>query len=221
LVKGSLGDSTVIAPTDVDYLSIDGTSDADFFSFTLTQGLDVTISLTPKGASYSVAPLLAPETVFHSRSLSDLSLALYDNSGVQLGVTADVNGAGLGESIFHRLAPGTYVARVQGAHDHVQLYQLAINGNTAGFAADFNEDGHVDSSDLGRWNSGFGELNVAFANGDADFDADADGADFLTWQRQFGLGILAMPAGHTVPEPSGVLLGIGGLLCVRRRVWRT
>jgi MYXO-CTERM domain-containing protein len=40
--------------------------------------------------------------------------------------------------------------------------------------------------------------------GDADGDADADGFDFLTWQRK--LGAVSAPAATGVPEPSGAWL---------------
>lgn len=56
-----------------------------------------------------------------------------------------------------------------------------------GFAADFDEDGDVDSADLGNWKGGFGTVGTAtHLQGDADGDQDADGRDFLLWQRQFG-----------------------------------
>ena len=52
--------------------------------------------------------------------------------------------------------------------------------------ADFNMDGRVDANDLAIWDTAFGQpgdgQQIA---GDADGDLDADGHDFLAWQRQF------------------------------------
>jgi hypothetical protein len=47
---------------------------------------------------------------------------------------------------------------------------------------DFLADGVVDSSDLAEWRGAF---EIA-ATGDADFDGDTDGNDFLAWQRGVG-----------------------------------
>ena len=68
--------------------------------------------------------------------------------------------------------------------------------------ADFNLSSTVGSADLAEWQAAYGVNN----DGDADFDGDTDGDDFLAWQRQFSwLG--AVPgAVNAVPEPSSVLL---------------
>lgn len=135
LVRGTLGDSTVVAGTAVDFLSIDDNSDTDFYRFTLNQPLAVTLSVTPKGTSYQTTnpDTSLPETTFNSRELSDLSLALFDANGVvQLGSTADANGLGGGETIVRELNSGSYLARIKGAQDDVQLYQLAVSGSAIG-----------------------------------------------------------------------------------------
>lgn len=65
--------------------------------------------------------------------------------------------------------------------------------------------------------------------GDFDGDGDVDGADFLKWQREPGVGNLAdwkanfgdgglAPVGSAVPEPAGLtLLAIGGIASTLRR----
>jgi hypothetical protein len=63
--------------------------------------------------------------------------------------------------------------------------------------ADFNEDGHVDGTDLAMWQNAFGVSNL----GDSDGDGDSDGVDFLTWQRQF-TGPPAQVLQVAVPEPN-------------------
>ena len=74
--------------------------------------------------------------------------------------------------------------------------------------ADFNDDGDVDSVDLGIWKDSFGPS----ALGDADGDLDSDGQDFLLWQRQLtGSGISA------VPEPTTLYLAAVALLAGRSK----
>ena len=113
LVRGTLGDSTAVSDLAVDFLSIDDDSDFDYFSFTLTDWVDVTLAVTPKGATYQMAPPNGSYQTYNSRSLSDLSLALFDSSGViQIGAI-NANGAGAGESMTSDLGPGTYVCACQ------------------------------------------------------------------------------------------------------------
>jgi len=76
----------------------------------------------------------------------------------------------------------------------------------APFTADFDNDGDVDSADLGQWEGDSG-LN---SNSDADLDGDSDGSDFLAWQRQFGGGLTSIASLQAVPEPSTLAL-VGGL----------
>lgn len=100
-----------------------------------------------------------------------------------------------------------------------------VAGATAGFAADFDLDGDVDSDDLGRWKTNYGLATGGTKElGDATGDGVVNGADFLAWQQQFGSGVT--PASATtaaVPEPATwgtslfALLGGGWL---RRRSQR-
>jgi hypothetical protein len=64
--------------------------------------------------------------------------------------------------------------------------QLGAVGNEP-FAADFDRSGHVDQVDLAAWAIGYGIAEHAAAeHGDANFDGDVDGRDFLAWQRSRG-----------------------------------
>ena len=125
---GTLGESTVVASNELDFISIDGISDIDFFSFTLERTLDVTLNLTPRGPTYNQGPESGPQAVFNAKMLSDLTLSLFDTDGTTLVDSANNSGAGLGESISHQLLPGTYYAQIIGANDDVQLYGLDISG---------------------------------------------------------------------------------------------
>jgi uncharacterized protein YjbI with pentapeptide repeats/formylglycine-generating enzyme required for sulfatase activity len=87
--------------------------------------------------------------------------------------------------------------------------------------ADFNGDNHVDAADLAAWTSGFGLAGPAADNqGDADFDHDVDGNDFLAWQRQLGSGLPAVAAEAAVPEPTTLLICVTTLAGIRPRYCR-
>jgi hypothetical protein len=66
--------------------------------------------------------------------------------------------------------------------------------------ADFNDDGSVNAQDLAAWSDAFGSAPA----GDADGDNDSDGADFLQWQRQLGVGAPVT----AIPEPATLVLTI-------------
>jgi hypothetical protein len=69
---------------------------------------------------------------------------------------------------------------------------------------DFNVDGAVNAADLASWTTGFGTSGSATRQqGDAEGDHDADGFDFLAWQRQVGRGASGTPSA-AVPEPASI-----------------
>lgn len=81
-------------------------------------------------------------------------------------------------------------------------------------AADFDDDGDVDTDDLLVWQAAYG-VNGA---GDADGDGDTDGADFLLWQKSWtGAAPLAAES-QTVPEAS--IASLMGLAVVMGQLWR-
>ena len=85
--------------------------------------------------------------------------------------------------------------------------------------ADFDLDFDVDADDLAAWTAGYG-IGGVWEQGDANGSGEIDGADFLSWQRNF-TGAPAVGASSSVPEPSSValvLLACASLAAVRRRV---
>jgi autotransporter-associated beta strand protein len=126
-VRGTLGNSTVITSAQVDFLSIDDNSDTDFFSFSIGSPLEVSLQLTPRGATYQVGPQGGTQSSFNAQQLSDLTLDLYDTNGTSVLESANLTAAGGSESITRQLIPGTYFARVKGLDDDIQLYQLGIS----------------------------------------------------------------------------------------------
>jgi probable HAF family extracellular repeat protein len=88
---------------------------------------------------------------------------------------------------------------------------------TPNLAADFNGDSQVDSSDLSAWSANFGMTgDAAKSQGDADADHDADGADFLAWQRVSGLPLGQSPA-ISVPELATASMTITAWALASRR----
>lgn len=72
-----------------------------------------------------------------------------------------------------------------------------------------HNDGMINGADLA-------ETHFGPDDDDAEGDGDSDGADFLVWQRNVGLGSAA-PSTETVPEPAAWLLGAVGLAFLMRR----
>lgn len=97
--------------------------------------------------------------------------------------------------------------------------QYEVSTASASFAADFDNDGDVDSDDLNVWQASY----ALDADGDADDDLDSDGRDFLIWQREYGSGISLLASAINVPEPSSLVLLIAGLQSInsllRRRAY--
>ena len=90
----------------------------------------------------------------------------------------------------------------------------ALGGGGGEFAAaDFNENGAVDGTDLGIWAGGYGLTGAPKSSGDATGEGDVDGADFLVWQREY----TGTPAVGAVPEPTAVGLVLVGLAVLARR----
>jgi probable HAF family extracellular repeat protein len=92
---------------------------------------------------------------------------------------------------------------------------------TPNLAADFNGDNQINADDLSAWSANFGMTEGATkTHGDADADLDADGADFLAWQRDAGLS-LGQAAATAVPEPATAALVLAALPLRVRRSRRT
>ncbi len=72
--------------------------------------------------------------------------------------------------------------------------------------ADFDQDGDVDGADFLTWQRGFG-VGSTLADGDANGDNMVDAKDLSVWENQFGGAPLSAIA--TVPEPESVVLLLG------------
>lgn len=125
----SIGDDAsdaVVAATDVDFVSIDGTSDTDFFSFEITTESVLDLILNPLGPTYQKGIQDGLQSAFNAKSLNDLILDLRDSNGATL-LNSDSTTAGNSESIEDvMLSPGTYIAQIRGKQDITQFYQLQL-----------------------------------------------------------------------------------------------
>jgi serralysin len=125
---GADANDAVVSPTDVDFVSINMTADVDYFRFTANAAGTLNIVLTPMGSSYQEGPQGGTQTAFHAAAQNDLSLFLYDSTGVNLLALSAGAGMGLPENIlgFSVPAASNYMVRVAGAQDIAQFYQLDI-----------------------------------------------------------------------------------------------
>jgi hypothetical protein len=90
--------------------------------------------------------------------------------------------------------------------------------------ADFNGNEIVDAADFAVWRENLGTGTLQ-SQGDADGDGDVDNDDYGHWKATFGSmpggGSVAGAGGVAVPEPTSLVLLLGGALaalgCARRR----
>ena len=83
---------------------------------------------------------------------------------------------------------------------------------------DYNADGKVDAGDYTVWRKKLGS-STSLSNGDDTPGVGYD--DFARWRAHFGQSAAGLGTGSSVPEPTGVLLVLIGLLELGfRRCWR-
>jgi hypothetical protein len=128
LTLGADADDAVVAPTDVDFVSINMIADVDYFKITTAGAGVLDIALTPMGLTYQEGPQNGTQNPFNTAAQNDLALFLYDSTGVNLLASSSVVGLGLSEQIlgFSVTAASDYLIRVSGAQDVAQFYQLDV-----------------------------------------------------------------------------------------------
>ncbi|MGK0311941.1 MAG: hypothetical protein ACI8RC_001562, partial [Ilumatobacter sp.] len=110
-------------------LSMDSTSDEDWFQFSGTAGAALDVSVAPNGRSYRQGSSCKP---INSLSIQDLSFEIR-TAGEVLSVV-DATSVGNSESATGFILPttGTYYVRVLGVGtDDSQLYDITVSGTTA------------------------------------------------------------------------------------------
>jgi hypothetical protein len=212
---------SVVEQFDDDWLGIDGTSDSDWFRFTVSSPSVADIKLTPVGPTYETVQ----QGVFNAAAMNDLEFQVFKAPSLGLLGSGAETGVGMAESIDDLLfsTAGDYLIRVLGRQDANQFYQLDLSFSEIPVAAenaDFDGDADVDGEDFLIWQRGAG-IGTTLSQGDANGDALVDRLDLDVWKEQFG--IAAPPPGlnaGTVLEPSSLLLTaplVGLFTAVRRR----
>ena len=164
-----------VQPEDVDFVSIDGIDDVDFFSFEVPAQAVVDIALTPQGATYLESEQTGDpdtQTLYETSAFNNLSIQLFGVDGTTQ--IASNNNSGIGESEMLNnieIGAGTYFVRVDGELDDVQFYDLVIGAEyEVPSNGDFNADGQFDCSDINAL-----VAEIASGGGDASFDITGDG----------------------------------------------
>lgn len=117
-------------------------------------------------------------------------------------------------------AAGTYVlgGQISTAANLPGSHAGAVSGSLRIVAiADFNGSNSVNAADLAVIKANFGASPATFATGDVDGDGRTDGADFILYQRQFGVTL--PPTIQAVPEPTSLALlpcALAAIGCLRR-----
>jgi serralysin len=221
---GSSAETTQhVNPTDTDFVSIFGNTDADYYSFSVSGPAKLNADLSPRGGIFTQTDESDPNppTSFNANNRDDLTLTLFGSNGTTALATVNNTAAGFDETLsnFSLTSAGQYYVRVTGATaDAVQLYDLKLS-TTAALTGDYNHDGVVDATDYTIWRSELGQTGSGLA-ADGNGDNKVDAADYTIWQSNFGhtsagSGSLAST---TVPEPSTAALAVVplGLLLIRR-----
>jgi hypothetical protein len=190
---GTDANNTVVAPSEIDFVSIDDNSDVDFFSFTVSGASLLDITLDSMGPSYFQGPQSGSQANFVTSEFSDLSLALFDTDGATLLATQNATGQGGTESIFDfNVAPGEYFVRITGAQNNVQMYQLdiAVESGVTSLPGDFDDNGLFECDDVDAL-----VASIAAGNNEPAFDLTGDNAvdnaDLVEWLALAGAENLA------------------------------
>jgi serralysin len=122
-----------------DFISIDNSSDTDFFSFNVNSAGSLNISLDALGFTYSAGPQSGTQVNFNTRQRSDLRFSLFGPDGSTLLAAVNSFGLGVSESLtgFNLSSAGTYFVRVEGTANgdastlDTQFYGLGLGFITA------------------------------------------------------------------------------------------
>jgi serralysin len=217
----------LVQPTDTDFISIDNSTDTDFYSFTTSGAARLSVALTPQGGSYMQGPETGSQSVFNASAQSDLTLAIYSTDGTTHLALSNSAPAGQPEIRSNLALPaaGQYYVRVTGGASTAQLYDLQLSIAAAFLTGDYNHNGKVDAADYLIWRNTVGKTGLALA-ADGNGNGTVDSADYGLWKANFGAsagsGAGGSPvADSTVPEPAAALLAaIGGTLAILARYLR-
>ncbi|WP_442481730.1 dockerin type I domain-containing protein [Aeoliella sp. SH292] len=165
VLVGSSTDDGIVEPAEVDFVTIDGTSDVDLYRVNVPFTSRATISLVPVGPSYSfTSEGFGPQSMVAS-SLSNLRFRVLASDGVTPVVSVSNTGIGAEERVdaFALPGAGTYYVEVRGQENVNQFYRLNVladetpaKASRTVFQDNFNASGDVNAnlSELGRQATG-------------------------------------------------------------------
>jgi hypothetical protein len=123
---GEDANDKTVAPTDVDFVSINMAADTDYFKITVTTPGKINVILNPLGPTYQAGSHGGTQTSFNAMAQNNLSLFLYDNLGTNLLASSNTGGLGDSEKIVaFDVLSGDYFIRVSGGQDAAQFYELS------------------------------------------------------------------------------------------------
>jgi serralysin len=204
----------------IDFVSISNLNDTDFFSFTVSQPSLLGATLTPRGGVFTQASEGATPTTFDANARNNLALTIFGTNGTSVLATANSQPAGAVESVANLVLPaaGPYYARITGADDTIQLYELSLTP-TPILVGDYNRNGVVDTADYVLWRKTQGQSVAQGSGADGDFNSQVAPNDYTVWRSHFGQmagsGTAAGSALQTVvpePETCQLLLVLGVVL---------
>ena len=115
-------------------LSIDADGEVDYFKFTVTSALAVTVTVAPQGFTYQSGPQTGQcnsGTTVNSLAIADLNVQILDTNGTTVLATGASNGAGSSEVTNAALpAAGDYYVKVYEGNSPTesQMYTLRLVG---------------------------------------------------------------------------------------------
>jgi serralysin len=127
IALGADGNAASVSPTAVDFVSISGLGDVDFFSFDISAPLWLDVDLTPRGGRFRQGEPGSAEVLIDANASSNLMLSLYDGAGALVD-SVDNKTPG-GSDILSNVylpAAGRYFIRINGSRERAQLYELTI-----------------------------------------------------------------------------------------------
>ncbi len=139
-----------LTSVDLSDLSIDDNSDADYYSFTVAPGSNLSVTVTPIGFTYLQGPQCVAGSSYNTKDNHDLSLTVLGSNGTTVLASVDSRSAGLEETLTNlALTEGTgpYYAVIEGSGaNEAQLYRLALTvGDQLMIFEDSFESGNTDA----------------------------------------------------------------------------
>ncbi|MCA9214524.1 MAG: matrixin family metalloprotease [Planctomycetales bacterium] len=185
IIIGDDAIGTRVAVTQTDFVSIDGTTDVDFFSFTLPTTMLASFQLEPAGPTYHQATSNSEtQELFDATMQSDLSLQLF-RVGIKAPLArSEITELGGTETIENiLLAAGEYAVRVAGSHDAAQMYRLTLGEIPHSLRGDFNDDQVFDLEDVQTLIDAMGAQTFPRAL-DLDSDDEISERDLTIWVHE-------------------------------------